>query len=84
MNWLVILSKTAEKDLRQVDVATRARVAKALHRYATEGYGDIETIKPFCGEYRLRVGDLRVLFALDYSSGQLVVQHVRHRREVYR
>jgi mRNA interferase RelE/StbE len=34
--------------------------------------------------YRLRVGDYHVVFAVDKASKRVIVQHVRHRREVYR
>ncbi len=53
-------------------------------RYAESGAGDVKALKGHVGEYRLRVGDWRVLFALDASQGQIVVQRVRHRREAYR
>ena len=44
--------------------------------------GDVRLLTNFSPEYRLRVGDYRVLFELEGSK--IVVYRVRHRREVYR
>jgi mRNA interferase RelE/StbE len=35
-------------------------------------------------EYRLRVGDYRVLYELDVSGGRLLLHYVGHRREIYK
>ena len=34
-------------------------------------------------EFKLRVGDYRVLYAFDLAAGRLYLLTVRHRREVY-
>ena len=34
--------------------------------------------------YRIRVGDYRVVYKVDTVEKLIVIQHVRHRREVYR
>jgi len=56
----------------------------SLAAFTQTGHGDIETIKPFVGEYRLRVGEWRVRFSLDAARGELVVLHVLNRRDAYR
>ncbi len=35
-------------------------------------------------EYRLRVGDYRILYSIDYSDRLVTISAVGHRREVYR
>lgn len=54
-----------------------------LARGRYPGYGDVKALKGKPGQHRLRVGDYRVLFALDSSSAELVVQRIAHCREVY-
>lgn len=44
--------------------------------------GDVKRLTNFTPEYRLRIGDYRVLFEIENKS--LIVYRVRHRREVYR
>ncbi len=34
-------------------------------------------------EYRLRVGDYRVLYEFDVTAGRLILHFVGHRREIY-
>ncbi len=36
------------------------------------------------GLYRLRVGDFRIIYGVDVPAREVVIHHVRHRREVYR
>lgn len=35
-------------------------------------------------EFRLRVGDYRVLYEFDAKQGRIILHYVGHRREVYR
>jgi len=44
--------------------------------------GDVKRLTNFTPEYRLRVGDYRVLFEIE--DGTIIVYRVRHRREAYR
>ncbi len=36
------------------------------------------------GRYRLRVGDYRVVYSVDFSAKRIRIERIRHRREVYR
>jgi mRNA interferase RelE/StbE len=44
--------------------------------------GDVKKLTNFTPEYRLRVGDYRILFEVEQT--QVVVYRVKHRREVYK
>ena len=44
--------------------------------------GDVKRLTNFTPEYRLRVGNYRVLFELEEAN--VVIYRVRHRREAYR
>jgi mRNA interferase RelE/StbE len=73
-----------ERETRAIPAQDLKQIAAAIRRYAETGYGNVKAMKGKPGEYRLRVGDWRLRFALDASRGELVVQHVLHRREAYR
>ena len=45
--------------------------------------GDVKRLTNFTPEYRLRVGDYRVLFEIE-DTNRVVVYRVCHRREAYR
>ena len=84
MNLSVVWAKKAEKELDGLDVGVRARVIAAIDRFAENGHGDVKALKGHVGEFRLRIGDWRVRFALDAARAELVVLHVLPRDKAYR
>ncbi len=36
------------------------------------------------GEYKLRIGDYRVIYECDVESGRVYLHYVGHRRDIYR
>ena len=44
--------------------------------------GDIKRLTNFTPEYRLRVGDYRILFEI--LEGSIIVYRILHRRDAYR
>ena len=44
--------------------------------------GDVKRLTNFTPEYRLRVGDFRVLFEIEGEA--IIIYRIRHRREAYR
>jgi mRNA interferase RelE/StbE len=87
VSWVrltVELSPAAQRDLRALDGTIRSRLVKAVARYAETGAGDVKQLQGST-DYRLRVGDYRVRFAI--VAGQVLIMlviRVGHRREVYR
>ncbi|MGH7458790.1 MAG: type II toxin-antitoxin system RelE family toxin [Longimicrobiaceae bacterium] len=75
----------AVKDFDRLDARVQRRVATALERLAATKQGDVrkltDTDPP---EWRLRVGDWRVLFARDKAAGVLTVLRVLPRGKAYR
>ena len=76
-------SPQARADLRAIDRETAMQILLALDRYLSTGAGDVKKLQPPYQEFRLRVGDYRVLF-LSRKELTIEVVRVRHRREVYR
>lgn len=52
-----------------------------IERMCDDLAGDVKRLINFTPEYRLRVGDYRVLFELEGSH--IVIYRVLHRREAY-
>ena len=80
----VVLSDQSKKELGRIPRDLAARVVKAIYRYAESGLGDVKRLQGASGQYRLRVGEWRVLFAIDYSTSEMVIQHVLPRGSEYR
>ncbi len=83
MRYEVVLKPRARKDLHRIPKPDAARVVDALGRLEDDLTGDVKRLTAFAPEYRLRVGDYRVLFEID-ETNRVVVYRVRHRRESYR
>lgn len=83
MRYEVELKPRARKDLRRISKPEAARVVDALEKLEEGLTGDVKRLTEFTPEYRLRVGDYRVLFAIEQTN-RVVVYRVRHRREAYR
>jgi mRNA-degrading endonuclease RelE of RelBE toxin-antitoxin system len=78
----VIWSPDARAELRAIDRETALRILHAVDHYLTTRAGDVIKLQPPRFEFRLRVGDNRVLFLRIHANG-IEVLHVRHRREAY-
>ena len=62
----------------------RRRVLQALARVAEGGRSGLQKLHGRKDEWRLRVGDWRVILTFDRPNNAITVWRVRHRREVYR
>ncbi len=83
--YRIELSRQAEKELKQLDKRTRKRLKQKLSWYLSHENPLVFADKLndfFLGDYRYRIGDYRVIFAVE---GNLIsITGIGHRREVYR
>lgn len=79
----VVLSTEAQADIAALDRPVALRIAKAIHRFATSGAGNVQGLHGIHPpEFRLRVGDWRVRF---HDHGDWIeVLRVRNRRDAYK
>ena len=83
MTYELVYTRHAERDLKKLDPALRARIGQALLRFAQAPLDHAERLTASkLGSYRFRIGDYRVVF--DLEGSQIVVLRVGHRREIYR
>lgn len=84
MGYEVRIIRSAEKDLDLLPAVVHARISQRILNL--ENNPRPRGIKKLSGreEYRLRVGDYRILYLVDDIKGTVTVMAVGHRREVYR
>ena len=82
MRYQVQFKPRAVKDIEGLPVRTRSRILAKIEEMGDDLKGDVKRLTSFTQEYRLRVGDYRVLFEVEGEA--IVVYRVRHRREAYR
>ena len=83
MEYEIIYTNRAVKDLARLDSAAKERIAETLERYAEVPLNYAKKmVDPALGTYRFRIGDYRVIF--DIEGNEVVVLRVGNRREIYR
>lgn len=82
MKYQIIYEKAAVKFLRKQPLAQQKRIIAAIH--LLPGEGDIKPLAGHPGEYRLRVGPYRVLYAIEESVLIVRVLTIGNRGDVYK
>ena len=72
----------AEKYLAGLPKADQSRILQKIELLQHGLTGDIKRLTNFTPEYRLRVGDYRILFEI--LEGSIIVYRILHRRDAYR
>ena len=84
MRYEVRIVPTAEREMDRLPTLVHTRISRRL--LSLEGDPRPRGTKKLSGreEYRLRIGDYRVLYTIDDTNNVVVVFAVGHRREIYR
>lgn len=82
MNYSIKLKPRAIKDLKKISVEDRRRIIAKIEMMQDNLAGDVKKLTNFTPEYRLRVGDYRILFEVEQT--EIVVYRVKNRRDVYK
>lgn len=81
----VYLERAAERDLRRLSVENFQRIASRIKRLAGDPRpSGCRKITGSESDWRIRVGDYRVIYEIDDKARSVKVMRVRHRREAYR
>jgi mRNA interferase RelE/StbE len=81
MQYEIEFKPKAVRDLESLDREVARRILGKIERMKENLAGDVKRLTNFSPEYRLRVGDYRVLFEVE--SNVVVIYRVVHRREAY-
>ncbi len=84
--WLVKFTPEGENDLTKLDKPVRRRVIIKL-RWLEENFPWVipePLSNKWRGYFKLRAGDWRVIYEIDFANNQLVVHRVELRDKVYK
>jgi mRNA interferase RelE/StbE len=87
MTRRVVWDPRSRADLRAIrrnDRHQADRITLAVESFAELGQGDIRKLQGRTDEFRLRVGDWRVLFTLADGGHIMAISRVLNRRDAYR
>jgi mRNA interferase RelE/StbE len=84
-SYNIVFKPSVEKDLRSLPKSVIARVLRQIEVLRKNPFPR-QSVKLAGAEqlYRIRVGDYRVVYAVDKEDKEIMVHYIRHRREVYR
>jgi len=84
-SYSVSLLPAARRDLRRLPAEVHDRIKAAITQLESNPrpFG-CRKLVGFQNEWRLRVGDYRVLYVIDAEQRLVVVARIPHRREAYR
>jgi mRNA interferase RelE/StbE len=71
----------AVKDLDALERPTARRILEKIRDLENGLVGDVKRLTNFTPEYRLRVGDYRVLFEIE--GERVIIYRVKHRSRAY-
>ena len=84
-SYRVELAKGVEKDLRKIPARQVAKISAAIHRLSLnpKPKGSVKLVG-YDIEYRIRVGDYRVIYQIHDSILIILVIEIGHRKDIYR
>jgi mRNA interferase RelE/StbE len=83
--YRVLLERAAEKDLKSLSSKLHNQVIATLQRLAKNPRpSGCRKLTGADNDWRVRVGDYRIVYEIDDTDQNVRVNRVRHRREVYR
>ena len=82
MKYEIEIKDEAKADFKKLPEDVRREIGYRLHLLQQEFSGDVKKLKGSKNEYRLRVGNYRVLFEL--VGKRIVIYTLGQRKDIYR
>ena len=80
--YKVVVKSQAEKDLKGIYKPDAIKILKKIVNLENGLTGDIKKLTNFTPEYRLRVGDYRILFEVENDT--INIYRIIHRKDSYK
>lgn len=80
MNYKIEIKSKARKLIEKQNPEQQIRILKAIYRIPN---GDIKRLTGQNGIYRLRVGDYRIIYSMDYNKLVILIMNIGNRGDIY-
>lgn len=85
MNYKLLYTKHALRDIKRLDEVVQRRLKSSLERFGENPLQFAEKLTdPIMGGYRFRMGSYRIIVDIDTQNKVVFVLRIGHRREIYR
>ena len=81
MTYEIELKPRAIRDLKTIDRTMARRITEKIGHMKQDLAGDVKRLTNSTPEFRLRVGDYRVLFEIE--GNKVIIYRIRHRKDAY-
>ena len=81
--WKIIIAPIAEKRIHKIPNPDKRRILTAIDKLHAGLSGDLKPMK-MREEWRLRVGDWRILLDIDIGARLILVKYIDSRGNVYK
>ena len=84
--WKVIITKSGQKDLENLDQSIQKRIIQKVN-WLLENFQEInqeQLSEKWKESYKLRAGNWRVIYKIDYTKREILIFKVRFRDKVYK
>lgn len=82
MKYNIEFKPRAVKDLKSLPSSENYKILEKIEYLRNDLGGDVKKLTNHTPEYRLRIGNLRVLFEVDGDN--VIIYRIKHRKESYR
>jgi mRNA interferase RelE/StbE len=82
MKYRIEFKPRALKDSRKISKVQLEHIFEQIENISDGLKGDVKHLTNFTPEYRLRVGDHRILFEIEGET--LIIYRIRHRKDAYK
>jgi mRNA interferase RelE/StbE len=83
--YRIELKRSAEREFRRLDRKTQRGVARKIDGLATEPRpARVEKLAGTENRYRIRVGDIRIVYQIEDRVLLILILRIRDRKDVYR
>ncbi len=83
--YKIIWKKSAYKDLKKIDKKQIPRVIQSIESLSTNPFPEgCRKLHGSIMQYRIRVGDYRIIYQVQFEGKIIIIFYVRHRKDAYR
>lgn len=84
MSYTIFVKRSTEKEINELPKDVFQRLSRTINKLKDDPFPHGAKKLSDRNEYRLRIGDWRILYIVNHSTKTIEIVAVGHRREIYR
>ena len=85
MSYHIAIANSAKRDMRRLESSLQQRIAIRLQVLRNNPRpSGVKKLRDRENQWRIRVGDYRIIYEIDEDEHLVIILRIKHRREAYR